>query len=96
MFPLLAMTRLQSQQGVVLRQKFLVRPGLRAGALYSDFTAQYTSLPSTDFSNTDNHFQSLQADCEEGRVGGKMRILTKDLLTITPADNNNNGPEEKW
>ena len=88
------MTRLQSQQGIVLRQKFLVRPGLRSVTMYSD---QYTSLPNTVSTNTDQDFPSLQSECDDRVVGGKMMLLSKDLITIShQPDNNNNGPEGKW
>ena len=82
-----AMTRLTSEQGGLLRAR-LVGDG------------DYSSLPPAgqDCANNINQdFTSLQSEPHQaGR--GKMMILTKDLVTISARDNNNNGsgPLHKW
>ena len=76
------MTRLTSEQGVMLRDR-LVGSG------------DYSSLPPDveDTANINQDFSSLQPASR-----GKMMILTKDLVTISAKDNNNNGARtlNKW
>ena len=57
----------------------------------------YTSLPPVQQNNQDSQdFISLQGQEVEG-VRGKIRILTKDLVTISARDSNNNGGgHNKW
>ena len=83
------MTRMESEEGVMLRQRFIMKPGLAS--------PDYTSLPPVQQNNQDSQdFISLQGQEVEG-VRGKIRILTKDLVTISARDSNNNGGgHNKW
>ena len=74
------MTRLTSEQGGMLRER-LVGDG------------DYSSLPPAgqDCANNINQdFTSLESQSTQ-HSRGKMMILTKDLVTISARDNNNNG-----
>ena len=75
----------------MFRHKFGLRPGMRCG-LYSE-EGEYSSLPPPLRNDSqEQDYQSLQSDCDPGKV----RILTKDLVTITTRDtNNNNGADSK-
>ena len=57
-------------------------------------SGDYSSLPPAveDTANINQDFSSLQP------ARGKMMILTKDLVTLSARDNNNNGarPLNKW
>ena len=85
------MTRLTSEQGLMLRERLAVRPEVTRSS-----GGDYSSLPPAveDTANINNQedFSSLQP----GR--GKMMILTKDLVSLSARDNNNNGagPLSKW
>ena len=79
------MTRLTSEQGGRLRER-LVGDG------------DYSSLPPAGQDSTNTSSQDFTSlEIPGGR--GKMMILTKDLVTITARDNNNNngsGLPNKW
>ena len=84
------MTRLSSEQGGLMRERLGLRPEVRT---------DYCSLPPAGqvSANISQDFTSLESQPQQaGR--GKMMILTKDLVTISPRDNNNNGsgPLNKW
>ena len=85
------MTRLTGEQGLMLRERLAVRPEVRRGE------GDYSSLPPAveETNNINQDFSSLQS---HGPARGKMMILTKDLVTLTARDNNNNGagPLNKW
>ena len=81
------MTRLTSEQGGMLRER-LVGDG------------DYSSLPPAgqDCANNINQdFTSLESHSTQPSRG-KMMILTKDLVSLSARDNNNNGSglQNKW
>ena len=84
------MTRLSSEEGGLMRERLGVRPEVRS---------DYSSLPPAGLNSAtiSQDFTSLESETQQA-VRGKMMILTKDLVTISARDNNNNGsgPLNKW